>query len=87
MAGRNSSSTQASFPPSTTTTPAVNSSVKNCCKNSPRTFDMANCTRSMSLTMADSSVPVACFWKKAAERRMITLYSSSRRSVIMPKPA
>ena len=65
MTGINSSSTQASFPPSSTTTAAVKIRVKNCCRNSASTLDMANCTRSMSLMMVESSVPVVCFWKKA----------------------
>ena len=47
--------------------------VKNCCRNSASTLDMAYCTRSMSLMMVESSVPVGCFWKKAAERRKIEL--------------
>ena len=88
MTGRNSSSTQASFPPSsTTTTAAVKIKVKNCCRNSASTLDMAYCTRSMSLMMVESSVPVVLSGKNAAERRRMALYRSSRRSVIMPKPA
>ena len=59
--GTNKSSTQASFPPSSTTTNAVKIKVKNCCRNSASTLDMANCTRSMSLTMVESRVPVVCF--------------------------
>ena len=71
--GTNSSNTQARFPPKTTTTPATAMKVKNCCRNSASTVDMAYCTRSISLMSADSSVPVACLEKKAAERRMIAL--------------
>ena len=69
MNGTNSSSTQASFRPRITTTTAVKRKVKNCCRNSASTLDMANCTRSMSLMMVESRVPVVCFWKNAAERR------------------
>src|SRR3954470_6544494 len=61
--------------------------VKNCCRNSERTLDMANCTRSMSFTMVDTRVPVVCFWKNAADRRRIDLYREFRRSVISPYPA
>ena len=39
---------------------AVKMKVKNCCRNSASTLDMANCTRSMSLTMVEISVPVVC---------------------------
>jgi hypothetical protein len=73
MTGMNSTSTQASFPPRSTTTTAVKIRVKNCCRNSASTVDMAYCTRSMSLTSADSSVPVECFWKKATERRNVAV--------------
>ncbi len=62
MKGTNSNSTQASFPPSSTTTNAVKIKVKNCCRNSASTLDMANCTRSMSFTMVEISVPVVCLW-------------------------
>ena len=73
MNGTNSSSTQASFPPSSTTTKAVKIKVKNCCRNSASTADMANCTRSMSLMSVDSSVPVEKRWKNATERRRMAL--------------
>ena len=43
---------------------ATERKVKNCCRNSASTLDMANCTRSMSLMMVESNVPVVCFWKK-----------------------
>jgi hypothetical protein len=43
---------------------AVKINVKNCCRNSASTLDMANCTRSMSLMMVEIRVPVVCFWKK-----------------------
>ena len=71
MKGTKSSSIQASLPPSSTTAPAVNIRVKNCCKNSASTLDIAYCTLSMSLTMVDTRVPVVCLWKNAAERRRI----------------
>ena len=64
-------STQVSRPPSRTTTQAVNRKVKNCCRNSASTDESANCTRSMSFTIADSSVPVEYFWKNATERRSV----------------
>ena len=73
MIGINITSTQASFPPRITTTTAVKRKVKNCCRNSARTLDMANCTRSMSLMMVEIKVPVVCVWKKAAERRRTEL--------------
>ena len=43
--------------------------VKNCCRSSDSTVDMAYCTRSMSLMMVESRVPVVCLEKNAAERR------------------
>ncbi len=55
------------------TTAATDKKVKNCCRNSASTVDMAYCTRSISLMMAESSVPVVCLEKNAAERRMIAL--------------
>ena len=48
---------------------AVKMKVKNCCRNSASTVDMAYCTRSTSLMMVESSVPVVCLEKNAAERR------------------
>ena len=68
--GTKISSTQLSLPRTKTTTP-MKMKVKNCCRNSASTVDMANCTRSMSLTIADSSVPVEYFWKNATERRRV----------------
>ncbi len=67
--GTNSSSTQASLPPYKMTTPAMKMNVKNCCRKSPSTVDIAVCTRSTSLISVDSSVPVVCFWKNAVDRR------------------
>jgi len=61
--------------------------VKNCCRKSAMMVDMANCTRSISLMIVDSNMPVECFWKNATERRSTASYRSLRRSVIMPKPA
>ena len=87
ITGTNSNSTHASFPPRSTTTAAVKIRVKNCCRNSASTPDIAYCTLSISLTIVESSVPVVCFVKNAAELRRIALYKSSRRSVIIPKPA
>ena len=69
MTGTNNNKIQASFPPSNTTTPAVKINVNNCCRNSASTLDIAYCTRSTSLMMVDSSVPVVCFVKNAAELR------------------
>ena len=73
MIGTNNKSTQERFPPRTTTTPATNRKVKNCWRNSASTEDMAYCTRSMSLMIVDSSVPVVCLEKNAADRRRIAL--------------
>src|SRR5271155_5246201 len=63
ITGTNSNSTHASLPPSTTTTAATERKVKSCCRNSANTVDMAYCTRSMSLTIAESNVPVVCLEK------------------------
>ena len=41
----------------------------------------------MSLINVERSVPVLLRWKNATERRSMEAYKSSRRSVIMPKPA
>ena len=73
ITGTNRSSTHASFPPNTITTAATDKKVKNCCKNSASTVDMAYCTRSISLMMVESKVPVVCLEKNAAERRMMAL--------------
>ena len=74
ITGTNSSSTHASFPPTRITTAAVKTRVKNCCRNSASTLDMANCTFSTSLTMVESSVPVVCLRKNADELRRMALY-------------
>ena len=73
MKGTKMASTQVSRPPSKITTAAVNRKVKNCCRNSASTVESAYCTRSMSLTIADSSVPVEYFWKNATERRNVAV--------------
>ena len=73
MMGRNISRIHDSLRPLMMTTAAVKKKVKNCCIISASTLDIANCTRSMSLTIVDISDPVACFWKKAAERRSTAL--------------
>ena len=72
--GTKSSSTQASLPPKATTTQAVKIRVKNCCRSSASTEDMANCTRSISLISVETMVPVACCWKKETERRRMASY-------------
>ena len=69
ITGTNSSRIHASLPPAEITSAAVNRKMKNCCRNSASTLDIANCTLSMSLMIAETSVPVGCFWKNAAERR------------------
>ncbi len=72
--GTKSSSTHASLPPRATTTQAVKIRVKNCCRSSASTEDMANCTRSISLISVETMVPVACCWKKETERRRMASY-------------
>ena len=52
------------MPPRATTTNAVKIKVKNCCRNSASTADMANCTRSISLISVETMVPVEFCWKK-----------------------
>ena len=73
MTGTNSSSTQAICFPIRMTTAAVNRNVKNCCRNSAITLDMADCTFSMSFTMVEMRVPVVCLEKNADERRKMLL--------------
>ena len=87
ITGTNSSSTHANRPPMRITTPAVNTNVKNCCRNSAITVDIADCTFSMSFTIVEINVPVVCLEKNALDRRKMVLYKSSRRSVTIPKPA
>ena len=55
--------------PGKSPTPISKIKVKNCCRNSARTVDSAICTRSMSLMVVESRVPVGTCWKKATERR------------------
>ena len=69
--GTKRSRTQLSRPPRMMTAATVKRKVKICWRNSPRTALTAVWTRSTSLIKVERMVPVACLWKKLAERFMI----------------